>query len=145
MGGYGALQKPIPLPVVLAAIDEANGNASAACKALGISRTTLYKYGKVHPEIKERLEEVREETIDAVEHVLVERALAGEAWAVCFYLKTQAKHRGYTERTESVRAVLNVDVTKLSEDQLRRLAAGEDPSALMLDAPTTIEGEYVER
>jgi hypothetical protein len=26
--------------------------------------------------------------------------LAGEAWAVCFYLKTQAKDRGYVERSE---------------------------------------------
>jgi hypothetical protein len=38
--------------------------------------------------------------IDNVESVLYSKALAGEAWAVCFFLKTQAKHRGYVERQE---------------------------------------------
>jgi hypothetical protein len=37
---------------------------------------------------------------DDAESALYKAALAGEAWAVCFFLKTQAKDRGYVERVQ---------------------------------------------
>jgi hypothetical protein len=37
---------------------------------------------------------------DNAESALYSAVLGGEAWAVCFYLKTQAKDRGYVERQE---------------------------------------------
>lgn len=77
-----------------------NGNLSEVARALGTSRTTLYAFINSHPTCKRAMEDVREGVIDNVEHVLHKKALEGEAWAVCFFLKTQAKHRGYTERQE---------------------------------------------
>jgi hypothetical protein len=50
--------------------------------------------------VKRTLDECREVTIDKIENTLTAKAMEGEAWAVCFYMKTQAKHRGYVERQE---------------------------------------------
>ena len=38
--------------------------------------------------------------LDNTESALYVAALRGEAWAVCFLLKTQGKSRGYVERAE---------------------------------------------
>lgn len=85
---------------VIAAIQECKGNVSSAAKKLGHSRYTIYKFMQSHPSVKAALDEARESMIDNVESVLYSKALAGEAWAVCFFLKTQAKGRGYIERSE---------------------------------------------
>ena len=53
----------------------------------------------------------------------------GEAWAVCFFLKTQGYRRGYTERATVT--TQNVDMSTLTEDQLERIAAGEDVVAVL--------------
>jgi len=66
-----------------------------AAKMLGIARSTLYARLAVEPALREFREEVRDETIEIVESKLVRAALAGEPWAVRFYLSTQARHRGY--------------------------------------------------
>jgi len=81
-------------------IDEMMGNVSMVARTLNVSRTTLYNYINSHSTVKAKLDEAREKMIDNVESVLYSKALAGEAWAVCFFLKTQAKHRGYVERQE---------------------------------------------
>lgn len=47
----------------------------------------------------------------------------------CFYLKTQGRKRGYIERGESFN--LNVNLDRLSLEQLERLAAGEHPSLVL--------------
>lgn len=38
--------------------------------------------------------------LDIAESALDKAVEAGEAWAVCFFLKTRGKARGYTERHE---------------------------------------------
>ena len=81
-------------------IDEMMGNVSMVARTLNVSRTTLYNYINSHSTVKAKLDEAREKMIDNVESALYSKALAGEAWAVCFFLKTQAKHRGYVERQE---------------------------------------------
>ena len=93
-------QKKMDTERVIALIDECRGNLSAAATRIGCHRNTLRSYINAHPTCKAALERARESMIDNVESVLYSKALAGEAWAVCFFLKTQAKHRGYVERQE---------------------------------------------
>lgn len=138
MAGIGAIQKCEPEQVITA-VKEAGGNVALACHNLGISRGTMYVYMRKYPEIKEILDNAREQTIDQVEHVLIDKALEGEAWAVKFYLMTQAKHRGYTERIDTTRTTINIDYNKLTEEQLRRLVEGES-----VESVVTIEGEFRE-
>ena len=85
---------------VIEQIEKHSGNLTMAAKALGVDRTTIYKMMARKPTIKHALDNARDVMIDNVESVLYKKALEGEAWAVCFFLKTQAKHRGYVERAE---------------------------------------------
>jgi len=85
---------------VIAAIEDSQGNLTHAAKRIGCSRPTLYSFIASHPTCQAAVKSAREKMIDSVESVLYSKALDGEAWAVCFFLKTQAKHRGYVERSE---------------------------------------------
>ena len=87
---------------VTAAIRDMNGNISAVAKRLGVCRQTVYSYIERHPSVKDVLAEARETMIDNAESALYRAVLNGEAWAVCFFLKTQGKGRGYVERQEVV-------------------------------------------
>ena len=85
---------------VTAAIRDMNGNISAVAKRLGVCRQTVYTYIDRHPSVKDVLAESRETMLDNAESSLYRAVLNGEAWAVCFFLKTQGKRRGYVERQE---------------------------------------------
>lgn len=97
-------QKELDADRVNALIEEYKGNISAVAKKIGCSRTTLYGFINTHSTCVKALSTARESMIDNVESVLYSQALAGEAWAVCFFLKTQGKHRGYVERWENTGA-----------------------------------------
>jgi hypothetical protein len=76
------------------------GNLAGIALAAGVSRQAVHKFIRSDPGLSALLDAERERVLDLVEHSLVQRAMAGEAWAVCFYLKTQGKRRGYVERQE---------------------------------------------
>jgi predicted transcriptional regulator len=82
------------------ALREAKGMVSIAARRLGVSRQAVNQRISKHPTLREARDDAREEMTDVAELRLYERIQAGEAWAVCFYLKTQGKERGYVERTE---------------------------------------------
>lgn len=85
---------------VIAKINELKGNVAMVARSFQMSRQTMYKYINSHPTVKAAVDEARETMLDNVESVLYSKALEGEAWAVCFFLKTQGKARGYVERQE---------------------------------------------
>jgi len=89
---------------VIARIAEYKGNLAAVARSFHLSRQTMYKYVNSKPSVKAALDEARETMLDNVESALYTAALNGEAWAVCFFLKTQGKARGYVERTEQTGA-----------------------------------------
>lgn len=74
-------------------------NITAACKELKISRQTYYEWLK-DPEFAEDIQSAREELIDYVESELIRSIKAGDHASIFFFLKCQAKHRGYVERQE---------------------------------------------
>jgi hypothetical protein len=76
------------------------GNLSSAAERIGCNRVTVYNYIEAHPELKEVLKEARETMLDHAESSLYNAAIRGEGGAVCFFLKTQGKSRGYIERQE---------------------------------------------
>jgi len=85
---------------IIAAVKKANGNLTAAARILGVTRQTLYNYRKRYKTVNDAIEEQRETMLDNAESVLYRAVLNGEAWAVCFFLKTQGKKRGYIERLQ---------------------------------------------
>ena len=73
---------------------------SIAARLLGCNRQTIYNAAKVHPEIKEALDGERELMLDTAELKLIESVNKGQSWAVCFFLKTQGRKRGYIEKQD---------------------------------------------
>jgi hypothetical protein len=76
------------------------GNCAAAARACGVTRPAVVLFVRRHPELAECLHDARETLVDDAESALYEAVLRGDAWAVCFALKTQGKKRGYVERQE---------------------------------------------
>lgn len=81
-------------------LHEAFGNVSKACKAVGLSRTTIYRWMQEDEEFKDAVENINEYIVDTVENHLFDQIKEGSTAATIFYLKTKGKHRGYVEKTE---------------------------------------------
>lgn len=71
-----------------------------AARSLGCNPATIYKRMQRNPEIEQAIKDKREEFIDSAETALKQAVGGGEAWAVCFTLKTIGRQRGYYERQE---------------------------------------------
>lgn len=86
---------------VIPKVHELRGNLSAVARALGVSRTTLYKFLQAHPTAQQAVEEARETMLDHAESMLYRKVLDGDTTALIFFLKTQGRRRGYVERVET--------------------------------------------
>src|SRR5262249_13598010 len=113
-------QKYTPEQIV-AALNETGGMRFLAARRLGCSVKTIDRAKKNHAAVREACEQKKGEMVDAAESALLRAVLAGEAWAVCFCLKTQAKDRGYVERQE-VRQIPDEDLDAAIERELARVA-----------------------
>jgi hypothetical protein len=100
-------------------------NISAACRDIGIDRSTYYKWLD-DPEFTEAVHDAREEKIDFIESRLLNKIKEGDTTAIIFALKTLAKSRGYVERREisgpEGRAIPSVDVKILLQNPESRMA-----------------------
>lgn len=85
---------------VATALRVARGNLSGAARALQCDRQTVYGYIADHPELEAVRAEGTELRLDLAENALDRAVAQGEAWAVCFLLKTIGRRRGYVERQE---------------------------------------------
>jgi len=98
---------------LLEALAKSKGIVSTACESVGLSRTTFYDYVNTDPEFAQAVDDINEKSIDFVESKLFEKITGVTVQtgdniyeqppsdtAIIFYLKTQAKDRGYVEKTE---------------------------------------------
>jgi predicted transcriptional regulator len=84
---------------VEAKLRELSGNVAVTAQAFGVSRTAIYNFIHKHG-LYEVVQEARESMTDIAETSLKRAVINGEAWAVCFTLKTLGKSRGYVERVQ---------------------------------------------
>lgn len=110
------------------ALREAKGMVSIAARRLGVSHQAVTQRINRHPTLQQVRDEAREEMTDIAELRLYERIQFGDAWAICFYLKTQGKERGYVERTELTGAG-GGDITVRAVDYRDGLRALAPPEA----------------
>lgn len=82
------------------ALKKTLGNVSKACETVGISRGHFYEWVKEDEAFAQSLKDVREKTVDIAETALQKLIQEGNPTAIIFYLKTQAKDRGYREGME---------------------------------------------
>lgn len=117
------------------AIKEAKGFVTHAAKRLGISRVQLHRIINKHATVKEALIDAREEMKDFAESKLYQGIDDGNPTLIIFYAKTQMKDRGYVERQEVTGKdggpLETLDYSKLTDEQLAQIAAGEPPASVI--------------
>ena len=97
----GCGRKPILNAELIAAdLVELKGNLSAVARKYNVSRASVCDLVAKRPNLQKIMEDARESRLDAAEDKLGQKIEDGEGWAVCFFLKTQGKKRGYVERQE---------------------------------------------
>lgn len=89
--------------LVAAAVTQLRGNVTAVAARFGVRRASVQELIAKRPTLQQILYDAREGMKDHAETALQRAVFKGEAWAVCFFLKTQAKDRGYSERFEHSR------------------------------------------
>lgn len=86
---------------IIDAINESeNGLPSEVADILGCCDATVYNYRNKHSAIDKAFSEKKERRKDFVEGKLFSEIKKGNITAIIFFLKTQAKDRGYVERQE---------------------------------------------
>ncbi len=83
---------------VAADIARLDGNLSAVAKKHGVTRGAIQRMVRENESLAEVLLDAREGMKDIAEKSLYSAVKNREGWAVCFFLKTQARDRGYTEK-----------------------------------------------
>ena len=74
---------------------------AAACRAVGINRSTFYRWQK-NQRFQRELDDLKQEKIDLIEAALFRNIQSGDPVSIIFALKTLGKNRGYVE-AEKVR------------------------------------------
>ena len=129
------------------------GVVATACRKVNVGRTQHYQWLIDDPEYKKRVDEVKEEAIDLAESKIfqlingfklpelhisnykgkitkteLDRHYPPNVASIIFYLKTQAKKRGYIERQEieintksDVQQMLE-NLDQLTDEQLEKLS-----------------------
>jgi hypothetical protein len=85
---------------IRAALIECKGMVYIAAQRLGCSLNTIKARVAKSRALQETLDAARGMTGDTAELKLYQAIQEGEPWAIQFYLKTQCKTRGYSEKVE---------------------------------------------
>lgn len=84
------------------ALRSLDGNMASVARKFDCHRGTIWHYVDEDPELRELVEELSETFIDEAESQLFKLIREGQPNAIIFFLKTKARHRGYSERLELV-------------------------------------------
>lgn len=82
---------------LLEALEKSLGVVTTACKKVGVSRDTFYRYYKTDPDFKSAVDDMGEVALDFAESSLFKQIKEGIPSSTIFYLKTKGKKRGYIE------------------------------------------------
>lgn len=106
------MRKKIPSKQALTdALREADGNMASVARKFDCHRSLVWQYVDKDPELRDLTDELTETFIDEAESQLYKHIREGNVVACIFFLKTKARHRGYSERLELVPlAVQNIQV-----------------------------------
>ena len=79
------------------AVTDSKGFITTIAKRLGCARLTVYRLMEKYDSVRQAVEDEREGLKDFAESKLFQQINEGNTTAIIFYLKTQAKDRGYVE------------------------------------------------
>ncbi len=120
---------------IIEALKQTKGMVYLAAKMLNCNPQTVYNYAKRYKSVQQTIDDERGLFLDKTEGALDNAVNRGEGWAIAFALKTLGKHRGYVEKQqiEQKTTTLEIDLSSLTTEQLRRLAEGEDITKILSD------------
>lgn len=87
--------------VICTAIRNSQGFLSVAAESMNVSLRSVQRWVVEIPEVASALADTKEKLIDVVEAALLTKIKKGDTACTIFFLKTQAKRRGYVERVET--------------------------------------------
>jgi hypothetical protein len=108
---------------VEAKVREYHGNLAAVGRHFGVTRQSVHDYVAKHPTLRAAVRDCREAMKDHAESALHKAILNSEPWAITFYLRTQARDRGYVERHEHTGVLSDAELDRAIEAELAKLAA----------------------
>jgi hypothetical protein len=116
-------EKKIAIADIEPLVEKFNGNVAAIARALGVNRSTVWARVQESTTLKAALDNAREAMLDNAESVLYRKVLEGSTAELIFFLKTQGKRRGYTERQEHEHSGPNgqpIEFTVQSKEQAQQ-------------------------
>lgn len=85
---------------IISVLEKNGGYIVRSAKALGISHSSLSLRIKKSKRLQDALYVIKESQLDLAESKLITKIREKDLGAICFYLKTQGKKRGYIEKAE---------------------------------------------
>jgi hypothetical protein len=95
---------------IIKAVGETKGLLTAAAPRAGVSYRTIIRYANEFQAVKKAVIEAKEEMKDFAENQLFKAINEGNLTSIIFYLKTQAKDRGYIEKNDLIQTDVKVNV-----------------------------------
>lgn len=108
---------------MIEALEKTLGVVTTACKQVGISRETHYRWLKEDMQYADACADVGNVTLDFAESKLHEAILEGNIAAIIFFLKTKGKVRGYVERSEVAVAHSKPDLSGMTDEEIMNAAS----------------------
>lgn len=114
---------------VIEALELNGGIKTAAAIALGIGRTTLYRFIDSNPECRAKIEEIDNMTLDLAEGQILKAIKDGDRRTCMWYLELKGHQRGYSRQHRHAGpnggaipvTPATFDATELSTDALREI------------------------
>jgi len=124
--------------LVVLALRSQSGNVALAAMELGLSRGELYTYIINHPDVAEAKRQIKESVKDMAEDLLVS-GMKTDNTLLMFFLRTQAKDRGYgTDNRSTINNKVEVNV------DARSLIAAMQKGTKLIDAKDENENDESE-
>lgn len=114
------MSKPTKTDIQKKAMIDALEKVTTACKQVGIHRSTHYDWYNNDEEYKDLVDSVQDVCLDFAESQLHKQINGGNTSATIFYLKTKGKKRGYIEKIEYDIKREEVDLSGISEEEIRQ-------------------------
>lgn len=82
---------------LLLALEKTLGVITPACKEVGITRDTFYRYYNEDEDFRKKVDAIDEITLDFAENQLLRKIREGSERSILFFMKYKGKKRGYTD------------------------------------------------
>jgi hypothetical protein len=114
---------------LITALEASLGVVTTACKKSGVDRRDYYRWMEEDPEFKEAVDKIGDIAFDFVESALYKQIQEGNTASTIFWLKTKARHRGYSEKLEisgpDGLPFAPIQITLPAQNVFKELAPGE--------------------